>query len=252
MFKKMFASVGIGGAKVNTTILTENLYPGCEFDIQIDIEGGSTEQNIEDINLSLMCESDYEVEDFDGDEYEGAEYHSLQEWQIPINSQIAPNEEISHTITLTLDLEAPVTVDIGGRNYSKVWLQTGMEIDNALDDTDRDFLFIHPTPLQAAFLNAMIESGYQLHKIDIESGDISNQEFESKFNFYQEFEFRLDHSGFFGIQEVELSFVAGEDSTGIYVQVDRKFSSDRNLAFTVDSNLDDEMTAIQIMNDVLS
>lgn len=47
MFKKLFASVGIGSAKVDTILLTEQLVPGYSFDVRVVMTGGSVDQAIE-------------------------------------------------------------------------------------------------------------------------------------------------------------------------------------------------------------
>jgi sporulation-control protein len=252
MFKKLFASVGASEAKIDTVLLTEKLVPGHNFSVQINIKGGSVDQNLEGLKLTLMCQSDYEDQDYDVDEYEGRENIVLQSWDIDVANIIHANGDICDEYELTLHPEAPITANIGNLNHSRVWIETGLKITSGADASDRDYVDIYPTPTQEAFINAMLETGYHLTKIDIESGDISNDEFSSDFDCYQEFEFRLDSGGFFGINEVELSFVDDGENTGVLVQVDRSFSSDYSTVFLVSSELNCTDEAISILQVVLS
>ena len=51
-FNKVFASVGIGAAKVDTKLEKDRVMPGEEVRGIVEIRGGNTEQNIDDIYLS--------------------------------------------------------------------------------------------------------------------------------------------------------------------------------------------------------
>ena len=49
MLRKILASVGIGKAKVDTILLTDQLVAGSSFDIEVVITGGDVEQHINGI-----------------------------------------------------------------------------------------------------------------------------------------------------------------------------------------------------------
>ena len=53
LFKKVLASVGIGGAKVDTKLERDTLAPGDIGRGIVEIMGGNLEQSIESIYLSL-------------------------------------------------------------------------------------------------------------------------------------------------------------------------------------------------------
>ena len=63
MFKKLLASVGIGSAKVDTQLVSDQLLPGEEVRGKVVIQGGGAEQQIEKINLFVMTEAVREKDD---------------------------------------------------------------------------------------------------------------------------------------------------------------------------------------------
>lgn len=54
MFKKMLASVGIGGASVDTLLEDNRLLPGQMFNATIVVKGGNVAQRISGLDLALM------------------------------------------------------------------------------------------------------------------------------------------------------------------------------------------------------
>ena len=60
-FKKTLASLGIGSANVDTVIHHEVLIPGQKMQITIEVTGGSSPQQIDNIDLKLCCQYKKEV-----------------------------------------------------------------------------------------------------------------------------------------------------------------------------------------------
>lgn len=56
MFKKLKASLGIGGATVDTVLHNESLYQGETLRGTVNIKGGGAEQEIDAITLKLCTE----------------------------------------------------------------------------------------------------------------------------------------------------------------------------------------------------
>ena len=240
MFKKALAAMGIGNAEVDLVVLSEQMAPGYPFQVEINIKGGDVPQEINSLYLKLMTTAEYEEEDYDGFEYEGVETHLIQHWEVPVNMTIGAGESFSETLELVLHPETPVTAIEGVVNYSRVWIETTLDIENGLDATDRDYLAVLPTPTQAAFINAMFSGGYYLKKIDVESGELHHPEMGSSVGFYQEFEFGLNHGGFFGIQEVEASFITQDEYVGVVLEIDRALCSDTYHHMILESSIESE------------
>ncbi|WP_027857631.1 sporulation protein [Marinobacterium jannaschii] len=227
MFKKILASVGIGAAKVDTQLESEQLMPGESFQAQILIQGGDVEQDISGMTLALMTQA--EVETDDGEHHENI---VLQSWKISESFTLQPGEEKVIPFNGVIHPETPLTQLQCGYNKSRVWLKTGLEIDLALDAGDKDFIAVLPTPAMARFLQAMDQCGYSMASADVEKGYLNGDGFRSTTGCYQELEFRPSGLARFAIKEVEVSFVPGAGVTHALIEVDRTFRGDGYLSLT--------------------
>ncbi len=230
MFNKVLASFGIGAAKVDTVLATETLYPGQDFHAEIHIQGGEVDQVIDNIDLALMTKAKTEC----NDSTQWVNF-CLASWQIPVNQTIAANQRVSVPFQAQLNPETPITFIEQGYNQSVVWLQTGLDIDFAVDPTDTDAITVLPTPIIEHFLHAMNQLGYRLVKTDVEKGFINAPGFRSQSGCYQEFEFKPNSRRFFGIKEVELSFVCEPNQTHVLIELDRAFSGDGYQSVSMDN-----------------
>lgn len=224
MFKKLLASIGIGKAKVDAILLTDSMQPGEAFDVEVVIKGGDVEQELNALELAIMATAKAEKEVND----ETVKYNKsvvLQHWVQDLNLVVQPNEEIVKQFTLELHPETPIT-GVGNNNRSKVWLQTGLDIKNGIDGSDKDPLMIMPTNNQMAILQAVESMGYSLFKVDIEAGGVQAHGFSSALACYQEFEFKPQSSSFFGTKELEVTLVNNGHSTGVLLELDRAFRGD--------------------------
>ncbi len=224
MFKKLLASVGIGKAKVDAVLLNEQLTAGEPFDIEVVITGGDVEQSLNGIELAVMAQA--KAEKTVGEEE--VTYNTsvvLQHWNQGLDIVIQPGETITRQFTLTLHPETPAT-HLFGRSVSKVWLQTGLDIKNGIDGSDKDSLTIVPSVTQLAVLDVISQSGYALFKVDIEAGGVRGQGFQSHLPCYQEYEFTPESRSFFSAKELEVTFVDNGAETGILIEIDRAFIGD--------------------------
>ena len=89
MFKKFLASVGIGSAKVDTVLATEDFIQGGEVEGQIEAKGGDVEQEISGITLKLMTLKKVESEEH------GTSYvsHVLESFVLAEKFTLEPKEE---------------------------------------------------------------------------------------------------------------------------------------------------------------
>ncbi len=233
MFKKMFAKMGFGSAKVDAILTTDQFYPGGTVEGRIEIKGGNVEQDVSAINLKLKTVAKQEGEDTDVNLT-----HTLDEYAVCEAFTLKPGAEESLEFAFELHPETPVTVLDISDNRCKVWLETSLDIDNAVDPKDRDYLHIHPSPVIAAFIDAMHQNGFRLVKADVEKGFLNGNGFESVSGCYQELEFKPTGLGFSSVEEVELSFVTQGDATHVLIELDRRFAGDGYRSLTVPSNAD--------------
>ncbi|MFC3032243.1 sporulation protein [Pseudoalteromonas fenneropenaei] len=229
MFKKILASVGIGAAKVDTVLETEHLHPGQKFQAQIHVTGGSTAQDISGLQLALMTR--VKVEGDDGSYFVN---HIIEKWRIAEQFTIAPGETRIVPFEARLHSETPITELSGGLNQTHIWIETGLDIDLALDPSDRDFLHIYPNDAVKTCMQAMDKLGFALVKADVEKGFLRASNFHSVSGCYQELEYRPRSRSMFGIQEVELSFVPEPHRTHVLIELDRAFRGDGYVDLTIE------------------
>ena len=224
MFKKILASIGIGKAKVDAILLNDQLVAGDSFDVEVVITGGDVEQELNGIELAVMAQAKAEA-DIGEDEVEYNKSVVLQHWHQHLDVTIAPGETITRQFTLDLHPEVPAT-QLFGQHISKVWLQTGLDIKNGLDGSDKDSLYISPSSTQLSVLEVIEQSGYSLYKVDIEAGGVRGQGFQSHLPCYQEYEFKPQSRSLFGAREIEVTFVDNGHETGVLIEIDRAFLGD--------------------------
>ena len=229
MFKKLLASVGIGAAQVDTILETDTLMPGQPFRASIEITAGDVEQDISGIELALVTHA--EVETDDGEHTENVK---LQKWQIKDSVSLTPGQTLSVPFEGVLHHETPITAINCHDNRCHVWIATGLEINLALDASDKDALNIVPTDAMRTFVGALENCGYYLHSADVEKGYLRGDGFSSTSGAYQELEFRPESGGFFGTKEIEVSFVPEADRTHVLLELDRTFRGDGFMSFTLE------------------
>ena len=224
MLKQLLASVGIGKAKVDTLLLVDQLQAGQSFDIEVVIQGGDVEQQLQGLEFAIMASAKAEA-DLGDSEVEYNKSVVLQHWQESFALTIQPGETLTKQFTLDLHPEVPATY-LFGHQIGKVWLQTGLDIKSGIDASDKDGLTIIPSATQLAVLQFISDSGYRLFKSDIESGRVRAREFVSHLPCYQEYEFKPQSRSLFGARELEVTFVDNGAETGVLIEVDRAFLGD--------------------------
>ncbi len=241
MFKKILASVGIGGAKVDTLLHTEILCPGEKFSATIVVKGGDTEQEISGLDLALLTRVKVERDDT-----EMVINKKLAYWHIADRFVINPGEVREIPFEGQLPLETPITNNGARSNQTRVWLSTGLNIDMALDARDKDPISVIATSTQNKVLQAMDACGYTLMKADVEEGAVRAQHFQSSLGCYQELEFRPNKFALFGLNEVEVTFVTTPDQTHILFELDRNFGGDTYRSLSLANNASQEEVTGQI------
>lgn len=210
-FNKVFASVGIGATKVDTKLEKEILAPGEEVKGVIELQGGSIEQKVDEIYLSLHTTY---IKESNDKKY--SQTATIDKFRLTESFTIQPNEKKVIPFSFRLANDTPLTF---GR--TKVWVSTGLDIKNAVDPTDKDYIKVVPNPLMNSVLNAVSDLGFRLREVDCEQAPYR---LRRRLPFIQEFEFVPVSGPYRGrLDELELVFFpASADQMDIYLQVDRK------------------------------
>ncbi|MEZ8142271.1 sporulation protein [Enterovibrio sp. FF113] len=227
MFKQLKASLGIGATTVDTRVENESLYQGEMLRCVVRIKGGNIEQQIEAISLKLCTE--VKVESDSGVSYESFVLGSMQ-----VNDPfvVQPDEEKDVAFELKLHDETPITAVNARSNKCHVWLETTLDIDFAIDPSDRDFIEVRPLPVVQRVLNTLEREGFTMVKADVEKGQLNGDGFTSLSGCYQELEFKS--SGMFNRKEIELSFILDGNVIHCLAEIDRSFGrGDMFRSFTI-------------------
>lgn len=214
-FKKLLASLGAGGASVETVLTEVNVVPGGVVQGEVRIQGGSVNQNIEGLSVGLQAR--VEVEGQDSEYKQDIEFTKMQ-----LGGAFELQAGGVHAVPFGLEIpwETPITmIDGQALRGMNIGVTTELSIARAVDSTDLDPISVHPLPAQKAILDAFIQLGFRFKNADMERGHIRGT--RQKLPFYQEIEF-FPPQQYRGINQVELSFVADEHTMDVVLEMDKK------------------------------
>ncbi|MEH7113514.1 sporulation protein [Neobacillus niacini] len=210
-FDKVFASVGIGSAAVDTKLERDSYMPGETVKGVVEIRGGKVEQQVDDIYLTLNTTY---LKESDDKKYNVTA--AIDRFRITSPFVIGKNERKEIPFSFQLPLDTPLSI---GR--SKIWVTTGLDIKNAVDPGDKDYLQVIPNQLMNAVLHAVDSLGFRLREADCEQAP---RHLRGRLPFVQEFEYVPTSGPFRGrLDELELVFrPAGNGGLELLLQVDRR------------------------------
>lgn len=208
---KALASIGIGSATVETKLESSVYTGGDTIQGEVQIHGGNVEQQIDAIYLTLYTTYKGEINDT-----EFMKKAVIEKVQVTKPLTIQADEEKNIPFSFTLPIDTPVTI---GR--SQVWIKTNVDIPNAIDPKDEDYIEVQPSALVADILEEISNLGFRLREVECEQAPYHLQ---SHYPFVQEFEFIPTSGSFRGrLDEIEIIFTSQTpDCVEGMLQVDRK------------------------------
>ncbi|HYC04807.1 MAG TPA: sporulation protein [Azospirillaceae bacterium] len=214
MLGKLLASVGIGGATVDTILDTPHVELGGAVSGRIAVKGGGVPQEITEIGVEVCTEVLVEANDT-----KTLQSRAIAAFTVTKGFSVEPGARHELRFEIPLPLFTPVAL---GRDRSQAWLRTRLDIPMALDSVDNDALVVAPAPVQRDAFAAMEALGFRLYKSDVEH----RPRWHGGHGFVQEFEFKPAGYGRGRFDEVELVFQPdGRDGFELLVQVDRSARS---------------------------
>jgi len=214
-FKRLLASMGAGGASVETELAEANVVPGGVVQGEVRIQGGSVDQQIEGLSVGLQAR--VEVEGGDQEVKQDIEFTKQR-----LGGAFEVKAGAVHVVPFGLEIpwETPVTT-IEGQNLRgmNIGVTTELEIARAVDSGDLDPINVHPLPAQQAILDAFVQLGFRFKSADMERGHIRGT--RQRLPFYQEIEF-LPPQQYRGLNQVELTFVADDREMDVILEMDKK------------------------------
>ncbi|MEU1667707.1 sporulation protein [Streptomyces sparsogenes] len=214
-FKKLLASLGAGGASVETVLTEENVVPGGIVQGEVRIQGGSVAQQIEGLSVGLQAR--VEVEGNDQEYKQDVEFTRQQ-----LGGAFEVQAGAVHAVQFGLEIpwETPITMFLGRHlTGMNVGVTTELQIARAVDSGDLDPVNVHPLPAQQAILDAFGQLGFRFKSADLERGHIRGT--RQRLPFYQEIEFYAPQQ-YRGLNQVELSFVADDREMDVVLEMDKK------------------------------
>jgi sporulation-control protein len=219
-FKRLLASLGAGGASVDTVLVDVNTIPGGVVQGEVRIQGGTVDQEIQGIALGLQARVEVERINAQG---ESEEYkRNIEFAKVQVGGAFSVQAGALHSVPFGLEIpwESPITTVAGHDMHGMhVGVRTELQIAKAIDSGDLDPIRIHPMPAQQEILDAFIRLGFQHKHTDLEEGHIHGT--RQRLPFYQEFEFRAPPQ-FRGLKEVEVSFVSDDREMDVVLEMDKK------------------------------
>jgi sporulation-control protein len=210
-FNKVFASVGIGSAAVDTKLQKDTYMPGETVNGVVEIKGGKVEQQVDEIYLTLNTTY---LRESDDKKYTVTA--SIDRFRLTTPFTVRPNEKKDIPFSFQLPFDTPLSI---GR--SKIWVTTGLDIKGGVDPSDKDYLKVVPNQLMSAVFKAIDNLGFRIREADCEEAP---RRLRGRLPFVQEFEF-VPTSGLFRgrLDELEVVFFpSGNGSLDIMFQVDRR------------------------------
>ncbi|MFC7165389.1 sporulation protein [Halospeciosus flavus] len=216
MFDKVLASVKIGAATVDTRLDQDTVQPGETLSTQVVVDGGEVDQDIRGIELELETKREH------GDV---TETYALTSERVAESFTIEEGEQRVFEVDLQIPYETPITTINAKRGRSpKVWIDTDLEIDRAIDTDDTDYLSVEPTAPVQAMLDAVENAGNYLKEVTVDNDRISVGDETANYPVDQEFVFKPQNGDY---KEVEIHFLPRDTATYVLVEFDYRMRSEQ-------------------------
>ncbi|NBM19831.1 sporulation protein [Streptomyces sp. GC420] len=219
-FKRLLASMGAGGASVETVLFEENVVPGGVVQGEVRIQGGKVDQQIQGLSVALQAKVEVEGQDLEGNDTEHLQNMKFAEQELGGAFTVQPGGEHVVPFGLEIPWETPITA-FSGQKLPKmdIGVRTQLAIARAVDAGDLDPITVHPLPAQNAILDAFGQLGFRFKSADMERGHIRGT--RQKLPFYQEIEFTAPQH-YRGLNQVEVTFIADGHEMDVVLEMDKK------------------------------
>lgn len=215
MFKKLLSSIGIGAATVDTRLAESACVPGGTLDGVVHIKGGSIEQSVDRIYIFFNTLYKHEVND-------KTTYSTFTIEKILLNEapfMIGPDEVKEIPFTIEVPFNTPISV-----SQSKTWIETGLDIAQAVDPKDEDSILVKPNREQQVVLDVLDAIGFRLKKADTEMLPARHR--SGRLPIAQELEYSPNGTNFGRrLDELEVILLQDESNLDLLIQVDKSVHS---------------------------
>lgn len=210
--RKLLAKVGIGSATVETVLESTAVTPGGTVDATVRVRGGGVEQRVD--RLDLVFETRYR--DADGERSGRADqrYRSTAVGSTTLAENLILRPDTDRTRNVSVDVPGHTPVTFGN---IQVWVDTVLDVPDAVDPGDRDHIEVRPGARMDAVLNAAESLGLSLHTADCE---VDRDGVYTERAFFQEFEYRPTGDADIDAEVVEFVFDPVREGLKVYLKFD--------------------------------
>ncbi|XXM72543.1 sporulation protein [Lysinibacillus sphaericus] len=240
VFDKVVASMGIGSAAVDTKLKSPFIQQGEVLNGIVEVKGGNTEQRIEAINLKLMTMYGHEG----SDRLSPAIVESFQ-LNEPFTISRGERKTIPFSIQIPHDTPVTMTDPHTQNNVPPVWIETGMDIRNAIDPKDKDYVTVEPSTIHENIIDAIKVIGFKFRQMESQN---TPAWMETKRPFVQQFEFIPTYGKYSRkLDELEVYILQGDRETTVYFEIDKRSKGSMS-AFKEKFNLDEHRGSVNLDN----
>ncbi|MFC3997292.1 sporulation protein [Nocardiopsis sediminis] len=222
-FKRLLAAFGIGGPTIDTVLATPHTYPGSFVEGHVELAGGDTDADIEEITLALVARVETGYGEYGEEGEEGEEEAAAAEFaRIPVAGpfRLAAGERHSIPFRYPVPWQAPITDAAGGTLPGAVLgLRTDVVLAGSADKGDLDRVHVHALPGQDRILEAFARLGFALKSTGVETGHVPGA--AQEFPFVQEIDFHPAERYAHEVSEVEAGFVPDPNGLLVVIGIDR-------------------------------
>jgi sporulation-control protein len=158
----LLSRFGIGSATIDLIPEQTTVRPGGAVDAHLEVEGGRSDQTVEDIEIALVTRFQAQRED------DRPPTHYVL-WETEFKEGFTVEAGGDQTVDVPPIQVPPFTPVTQGE--SAVWIQSGLDIDWAVDPSDEDQLTVRPSPRLQAVLDATEQLGFGLRTVVNEEAD---------------------------------------------------------------------------------
>jgi sporulation-control protein len=172
----------------------------------VEVRGGCPKQDVEAVHFAL--ETRYR-------RGEGSNVGVVDQFTLTEAFTIGADEERTIAVEIHVPHETPVTFgDV------QVWVETGLDIELAVDPDDTDYLSVEPDPCLETLLDAVGGMGFDLDEVN--AFDDTVAPFETRCGFLQEVEYRPLTAEYADLlDDIELFCHPTPDGVEVAVEIDR-------------------------------
>jgi sporulation-control protein len=146
LIKNFIVRFGVGAAQVELVLEAQDVVPGEKIKGFVTVRGGQTEQQIDSIYFAFLTK--YFVSD-------KAQVVDFGKQMLTRSFKISPGEVKDFDVILKIPETIPITTKM-----TRVWVQTGLDIDWSIDPTDKDFIRIERSKMMETLTGALHMLGF--------------------------------------------------------------------------------------------